>query len=69
MPVPVLFVLVLFFLQNIKTPLNESSGEIKQKFENSVLLKQIAMFFRVCPGIFIMAGTAGIKAERHEPAS
>lgn len=29
------------------------------------LFEQIAMLFRVCPGIFIMAGTAGIKAERH----
>ena len=33
------------------------------------LFKQIAVLFRIGPGIFIMARTAGIKAERHQPTS
>ena len=32
------------------------------------LFEQIAVLFRICPGIFIMARTAGIKAEGHQSA-
>lgn len=46
----------------------ERLKDAKTQFTGN-LFEQIAMFFRVGPGLFIMAGTAGIKTERHQSAS